>query len=636
MKRGSDAAGFSSSVREGEGPRLATDAASMAEGLPGVHVRRLGADDGFATLSIRGSSSSQVAVLFAGVPLTGGSDPTLDLGSLPVWPGVEMRAYRTFAPAHLGPGSLGGTLTLTPPPASLEPHTETWLAGGSLGAARMRASDSRPLGEGGANVTTALSASRSDDAFSYFSPDATGGDFATRRNAGHAQVSALFSLLQPMRLGDGDAPGAIRVSLLAQARRQGLPGTAIDPTPADRLDTARLLPVLEVTGAFGRGTAYARAFARHDQETLSTGPGSIAPPHRRDVFAAGGAAFGFRGPVGDRARIDVAIDATDERYVPGATTATPPPAPASRLATGLGADLDLTLARALAAAAAARVDVWSDDGTSAPGARTTVRPTGHVGLEAGRGPITAATHVGATARPPAFLELFGNRGAFLPNPALKTESAWSVDAGVRARDRAGDVRFDLGATGFLTFADDLITFVPVGAFGRARADNIGRARLAGLELEGEARLAPFTLRVVYTFLDAVNQGDGACGVALGRCDRPPLPGRPPHDLVGDLSARLGAWRLRYGADWIAGIAADLTGTVRVPARVLQSAGVRFEAPDALGFPGRLTADVEVKNVFDVRVVEYAGVSGPVTLPASDVWAYPLPGRTALASLRWVY
>jgi outer membrane cobalamin receptor len=60
--RGSQASGFTSRAKLDDAPREVTDAASLVEPLPGVHVRRLGADDSFTTLSIRGASSSQVAV----------------------------------------------------------------------------------------------------------------------------------------------------------------------------------------------------------------------------------------------------------------------------------------------------------------------------------------------------------------------------------------------------------------------------------------------------------------------------------------------------------------------------------------------------------------------------------------------
>ena len=623
------AAGFVARAREGDTPRETTDAASLAETLPGVHVRRLGADDGFATVSIRGSGSSQVAVLLGGVPLTGGSDPTLDLGSLPVWPGVQIRAFRTFAPASLGPGSLGGTLVLDPPPkgnASGAPMTETYLAGGSLGAARMRVAASRSLGPGQGQVTTALSASRSDDEFEYFFPDARGGSFVRRRNAGHAQASALVSMTQPARWTEGRA-GSARITLMGQARRQELPGTALDPTPLDGLVTSRLLPALELAGDTGGGAWRVRAYGRRDEQSLAVGPGSIAVPSRREAFIALGGAAGWRGAIGEHARIDLQVDGSGERFAPGNANEG-----ARRASIGVGADFDVGLTRAFAFSASSRVDAWQDAGSNeSVSDRSDVRPSAHAGFELREGAWTIATHAGNTARPPAFVELFGNRGAFLPNPALRTESAWTADLGARVSPRFGALRVELGVTTFATLASDLITFVPVGAFGRARADNIGRARILGVEGELTARLHRLEMRAVYTGLDTRNQGEGACTPTLGSCERPSLPGRAAHDVVGDVSYALGIARVRYGVDWVSGIAADLQGTVEVPSRVLHSTGVRVAVP---GVPGTLTANVEVKNLFDLRVVEYEGVTGRVLLPVGDAWAYPLPGRTAMASLRW--
>ena len=88
---GERAGAFVSEAREGSTPRELTDVGSLVATLPGVHVRRLGSDDSFATLSVRGTSSSQVAIVMAGVPLTGGADPTLDLAALPLWPGTRAR-----------------------------------------------------------------------------------------------------------------------------------------------------------------------------------------------------------------------------------------------------------------------------------------------------------------------------------------------------------------------------------------------------------------------------------------------------------------------------------------------------------------------------------------------------------------
>src|SRR5580693_2032403 len=109
------------------------------------------------------------AALPGGPPLTGGADPTLDLATLPLWPGAVARVHRSFAPAVLGPGSLGGTLVLEPPRPTAPEATDVWAALGSFGEARMRVGNVSDVG-GGARVATAFSASRSTDDFSYVAP----------------------------------------------------------------------------------------------------------------------------------------------------------------------------------------------------------------------------------------------------------------------------------------------------------------------------------------------------------------------------------------------------------------------------------------------------------------------------------
>ena len=76
--------------------------------------------------------------------------------------------------------------------------------------------------------------------------------------------------------------------------------------------------------------------------------------------------------------------------------------------------------------------------------------------------------------------------------------------------------------------------------------------------------------------------------------------------------------------------ADLAGQVAVPPRVLHSAGARLAVPHATG----LTLALDVRNLFDLRVVEYAGAIGPAREPIGDAYEYPLPGRTVLVSARY--
>lgn len=637
--RGRDAGGFVARATIEDSPREITDAASLLEPLPGVHVRRLGADDSFATLSIRGTSSSQVAVYLAGVPLTGGADPTLDLATLPLWPGARARVFRSFAPAALGRGSLGGTLVLdTPSPRSAE-HTEVWAAAGSFGARRMRIGDVHGDPDG-VRIATGFSASRSDDDFTYLDPHATiltGHDvYATRTNAGHAGANGLASIAIPVRLSGGEnGRGALTVTTLAQVRRQQLPGTISGPTPFQRLDSNRLLAALELTLPAGSGAFGARAWGRREGLMIHDAPASaqitLGPTSTSDAILAAGGSLGWRGRPREAMTLEARIDGSAERFVPGTWIGASQPPGARRANAGVGVDATLRAAPPLTLAASARGDAWFDSSDERGTATTSeLRPTGNLGAEIDLAPVTLASHVGVLARPPSFVERFGNRGAFIGDPLLRPESATTVDAGGSFTKKLGRLRVHLEAAAFATLAEDLIVFVNVGAYGRAEAQNIGRARLLGTEVEARASAYGFELRLSHTALSSANESE--CRFVRGVCERPPLPGRPAHDFVGDLAYTIGPARLRYGIDLVSGIYADRTGTVRVPDRVLHSAGARLDVP---GAPG-LSLSLDVRNLLDLRVAEYVGATGPVRAPIGDALDYPIPGRRILVSARWVF
>jgi hypothetical protein len=624
--RGDAAGGFTSRASERDAPRELTDAASLVEPLPGVHVRRFGADDSFATLSVRGSSSSEVSVVLAGVPLTGGADPSLDLATLPLWPGATARVHRSFAPASLGPGSLGGTLVLEAPKATAPAATDVWAAAGSFGGARLRVGTVRDV-SAGARVAAAVSASRADGRFDYLDPIASEGGrdvYVRRENAGHAAVSGLVSWALPLRWTATSA-GALTVTTLAQGRHQQLPGTVLGPTPFASLDSDRQLASAELTGALGAGGWSARAWGRREGLRLHDVAGSAAlGPTRADhtIVAAGGA-------IGVKARpslatVEARVDASGERFAPGVTEGGPLPPGATRGSAGAGVDAAWRPVERLALGATGRVDGWADSGASAP--TTDVRPTGHAGAELDLGDVSLAAHGGATARPASFVELYGDRGAFLGDPTLRPESAWTVDAGAHASHRFGPARVAAEVVGFATWANDLITFLPQGAYGRAKATNIGLARIAGLEVDLRAALGPAEVRASYTGLATEN--GAACAAATGTCVRPPLPGRPANDLVADAIVHGGPASARLGLDAVSGIRPDVAGSITIPARVLVSAGARVDVARGV----RLALDV--RNLLDVRTGTYDGALGPVKEPIGDNFEYPLPGRSVLASVRF--
>jgi len=635
--RGGSAAGFVSRRSLEDAPREVTDAASLIEPLPGVHVRRLGADDSFATLSVRGTSSTQVAVYLAGVPLTGGADPTLDLSTLPLWPGARASVFRSFAPAALGRGSLGGTLVIDAPSPRGGTRTEIWTAAGAFGSRRLRIGDVRGPDDG-VRISTGLSASRSDDDFSYVDRVASRGGplvLTDRDNAGHAAASGLVSVAVPVALGAGRS-GALTTTTLLQGRRQQLPGTATLPTVSQRLDSSRVVEALELTLPAGQGAFGLRAWGRREGLSISDSPREAIGPSRPtatdDVIVAAGSSVGWKGRPTEALSIETRIDGSAERFAPGTWVGAAPPPGARRSSAGAAFDGTLRAGPRTTLAASSRIDAWFESGDGPAMTRRELRPTGNVGLETRVGPVALASHGGLVARPPSFVERYGNRGGFIGDADLRPESAFTIDGGARIGERLGPLRLHLEATLFGTWADDLIVFVPRGADGRAKATNIGTARLLGTETELRLAAHGIELRASHTGLSTRNLS--ACRFERGACVRPSLPGRPQHDFVGDLAYSRGPFRVRYGVDVVAGISADDddSSALRVPDRVLHSAGLRVDVP---GVPG-LSVSFDVRNLFDLRVAEYPNaLGGRDRYPIGDLFDYPLPGRRILLSARWV-
>jgi TonB-dependent Receptor Plug Domain len=636
--RGSQAGGFENRITEGQGIRPATDAASLFEGQPGLHVRRQGADGSFSTLMVRGASSNQLNVYIAGIPITGGADPALNLSSLPLWSGAQYQVYRTFAPAWLGQGSLGGTLTIEPPANYNRDLTETGGAIGSFGAARaggcISSDETAPMSDKSIGRTlTCFSLSRSDGDFDYLDPLASSPGkpaFVDRRNA--RTIDAATIAQRSIRFNILGVQGRYVVTGLSLIRDQQLPGTVRAPTPVQSIRSSRGAGALELDANLGSGTAIARWWFRRDRTRLRDSAfGSrttVGPTSTDDTDISMGLTGQYRTPLWLGANMRWTLDAQGERFIPGSWKGAPQAGSASRASFGTGLDFEQRIG-AITLSAVNRLDRWQDaSGDENVNRSAAVEPSFHIGADYKNSWFGLSAHVGRTVRPPTFLELFGNRGAFIGNSSLKAEEAVAGDLGMQLRAGKGVRVFESDFSGFWQRARNVIVTVPQGAFGRARAENLGLSRNLGLEAAVRARFDVLQVRASYTWIDARNLD--ACEISGLSCERPALPGRPQHDLSLDLSYFWGHFQARYGLDYVAGIRADLAGAIQVPARVLQSVGFRYDFPA----PYRITLTFDIRNIADVREGLYDGLAGPVSAPIGDAFDYPLPGRSFLMTLRF--
>jgi outer membrane cobalamin receptor len=612
--QGSAAPAFTSTAREGERPRDAPDAASLMEDAPGVHVRRAGAEGGFATVSIRGSASNQVAVSFAGVPLTGAADPSLDLATLPLWPGATLRVHRTFAPATLGGGYLGGVVSIEPIELGRGARTELYDAYGSFGSYRLRATDVRAL-SADVRLGTGVSYARWDGDFTYYDPYRIPAGDRMRRNAQGAQLAGVSQAR--VELG----AWSLVATAMVQGRRDGVPGDFVEPTPSARLSRDRELVAIEARRRDDDGRWLARVYLRREGRLFRD---PARESHVEGTVLDGGAAFGRSQTIG--AARALTLDARLELGAEHATTRSNDEQTRRRARAALAVDATYHPSPRLSAIVAARADLRDDvDSRSNAPAQREILPTAHLGAELVLGEaLSLAAHAGALARPPSFLELLGDGATYDPSPSLRSEHSLAADVGLRARAAAGSFRFEAELTGFAARTTDFIALVRHG-IGTLMATNVGEVWAAGGEATIGLSRGPLRVLASYT---ALLSRDATHEVAYrGR----PLPGRPPHDLTVDASYALGPLTLRYGFDFVAATPLDRVGGQVFPARLTHDVGVRARLGGGLVLLG------EVRNLFDRRtgpIPSEGGVGASVTYPLSDFLGYPSPGRRFTVSLRW--
>jgi len=185
------------------------------------------------------------------------------------------------------------------------------------------------------------------------------------------------------------------------------------------------------------------------------------------------------------------------------------------------------------------------------------------------------------------------------------------------------LRFD--AAWFGSWVEDLIAYVQ-NSQDTIRPENVDAARILGFETSLRLHLFELiSLEANYTFLHGINRSNKP----HHKGNR--LPGRPAHELYGRLE--IGRVLSKWGfSTWFD---VDYAGTNYMDpsnlnedslARLLFGVGGRVTYPAA-----GLTLTVEVRNLLDTIAIKDA--SG-FERPLRDYEAFPLPGRTVLATLHF--
>ncbi len=604
------------------GAELRAPGRSIADVLaraPGTTVARTGGAAELATVGLRGATSAQTPVYFAGVRLNDDVTGTADLGSIPAFLLDRAEVHRGHAPLGLDRPGLGGAVLLAP----AFPSATEVRAGATVGSFGTEAAlAGLGLGDERAAATIAVRSERTRGDFHYV--DDRGTRFVASDDVVRTRENADATTLDVWSAGRAKLGSRLRMTALAGAfaREQGVVGLAVVPARHARARTERGLAALNARVACGESPTLDTCALDADVAAKVTSY-LLDDPRRELPFATTRQAVD--GALGT-ARAALTLRPLDALTIEGGAGQS-----FERISVDPRGPRELRASRASSrvfAGATVRPDPSVDlravgelahEATRSSGASPTfMAPTGRIG--AAVRPLDAESPVALTAfgnasyaaRVPTLGEQFGVSAAVQGNPDLGLERGPAGELGARVDLGRNALALSFEATGFARFPRDLIAYKRSAA-GVLRPFNVGEARVVGAEGELAAVLFDCTRAgIAATVLDARDLADDR---AEGR-DR--LPFLAPWTLapsleltLRDLAPSIRLDRATMGARFLhrAARTADPSGLIELPAQSL------LELDASVGLAEeRLVVRARASNLLDDRTTDLVG--------------YPLPGRAA--------
>jgi iron complex outermembrane receptor protein len=598
----------------------------------GLRVKQYGGLGGFATLSIRGSSSSQVQVFMDGVPLNDAYTGVADLADFSPDGLERIEVFRGFGPAVFGSSAIGGAVNLVTgrdavrSAAGGTASVRALASAGSFGTRRYLLAVAAPLRF--ADINGSVSRQRTDGAFTFHDDNATeenpyddvisermNNDFTrwniTGRLGLHIPGFTDVSINYHSVVREGGVPGiGTNQSTVARSERdRRLAYCKIEPEPlfAKRLH-------LGATGYYSRaaerftdpGSDIALVSQQTDNRITYHG-GSIRSQLFTPVLPLSASLF-FEGrkdrfhPVSHLPQTVIGPDRLRETQT-------------------LSVSGDCWLLEGRIALNAAIRHQWHGNEFYdeprfpwlPPTPAGTVRrhdrsPSFGVRIHPASA-LTIKGNWGRYHRPPTFFELFGNLGSVTGAADLENETGLNRDIGVIVSAE----RFLAIERPFIELVycsntvENLILFFP-NSQRTVKPRNIGSASIEGFELSVSGSLgASLAVAGNYTYLDSRDTGP------VPKNNGNELAGRPRHDASCSFVFERSRWSLAYDLQYISANFLDRANHTRVPARSIHNLGLGLTMHEY----GALLM-IEVRNIADSQV--------------SDIYGYPLPGRSFYTTL----
>lgn len=620
---------FATSLDTSDATSKVDSVADVLNASVGVQVRRFGGLGAFSTVSLRGSTASQVEVFLDNVLLNRANAGLVDLGNVPLDNVERIDIYRGFAPLQLGAGSVGGAINLVTRPVAGATTNSASLSYGSFDTRKITLYRSQGFDRLGYvvlfNYTETLGNFRFfDDNGTPF--NLTDDEVVRRRNNGFQSFNGNVR-------GEAILGGwQFTLSNDIYTKEQGVPGQSNNQSDTARLgvlrDVATLrsekkaFPWAATDVVFQLDYTYNREHFTDTRGNIGTGFQDL----RNTTNAYGGNGLltwyldrwhhtlGFL--LDEHYETFRSIDMFPERR--GLPAREGPLQ--RRNSVTLGAQDEIRLFRdTLSLRPLVRYQLVHNDFGVDPTSGNVKLNTPRRNQEDFVNPslgvkysLTSAVavkgNVGRFTRVPTLFELFGDRGTTIGNPDLRNERStnWDVGFSVELPPRGVIERLFVEYAYFGSDADDLILFVQ-NSQNSARAENVGGARIRGHELSWSLT-AWEHLRLFgnYTYQDAVDIGRS---FSRGKA----LPERPRHELHHGVEFFMPFGKILYELDFTAKNFLDNVEFFEVDSRLLHNLTLT-----ALPLGKRLKLTLELKNLTDNRIADTRG--------------FPLPGRSVFGTI----
>lgn len=606
----------STAIHVGKTEPLADSAADLAGRLTGVHATDHGGLEAATSVSIRGSSRSQVSVHLDGVPLESASGGGVNLSEIGASGLSAVEVYKSFAPSEFGAGAVGGVINLKSRAIARGPRHRYDLGFGSF----MTLLTGAEVSHGGNKGDFLFRADYRQTSGNFTFLDNNGtplnpSDDRRVKRANNEMKSAHPYLKWVYRFD-----GRTRMDVVTHffQTSAGVPGLEnFQSQTAGKSLTEWMGRIAFSRNGCGNGKVTCQndvywRLIRSQFSDLNGEVGLGAGQDNDDRTVVFGDRLKARVDFGEIFFFQTGAEYTAEAFSPrNELAARPIGSTSTRQQMNLWWEPSLSLWHGKFKAAGqiqlvnAFYDINNDDPSLfAPGtyfskrAEHPVAGTLAASFAPGRGVVFKAS-AGRAVRLPKFSELFGDQGSVLGNPQLESEKAFKFDAGVLWRGQLGKIFKNVNAEAgyFESHVEDLIQFEL--ASGIARAGNIGRARVRGFEALISASLPRgFSLSQNYTWQRAVDSSSNRGNFLIGR---------PEHEANSEAAFKRGPFKAAVRLNLIDNQFLDALNTRKIRSRP------RVDAQAAYRLGKRFTLAIEGKNLNGTQIVDAVG--------------FPLPGRS---------